>query len=137
MCGHQFRENTLKPASTVGICSYRLEMLKYRMDDKEKNGRIICGHQNEFIIYFFKLMHFEKVSTLWPSFKKSNLNMLHIISKIVRKVISSFSRKSKKLLRLFLWCCNGKTHIYDQVNLGTYTSQFIWNLLFKKLYVYL
>ena len=37
LLGHLFKENTFKPASTVGTCFNRLEILsKYRMTDKEK-----------------------------------------------------------------------------------------------------
>ena len=66
---------------------------------------------------------------------KNDLNMLYLISKTVPKDVSSFFKKSENLSnsRLFLGFCNGKTHDYDQVILGTDSSGIC---VLKKICVY-
>ena len=44
-------KNAFRPASTVGICSNRLEILcKFRKYDKEKNDRIICSQISQLCV---------------------------------------------------------------------------------------
>ena len=59
--------------------------------------------------------------------------MFYIISKNNTQRCLVFPRNRKNCQNLgFLGCCNGKTYIYDEVNLGTNTRKFIWNLFYKK-----
>ena len=57
--------------------------------------------------------------------------------KIRRNDVPSFSRKFEKLFWRLIWrCCNGKTHLTDQVIAVTNILQIIWNLFYKINYVF-
>ena len=83
----------------------------------------------------------EKLFVIPPgkNWKKITWTCCTSYQKIVQKDGSSFSRNSEKLSKSgpFLGCCNGKTHICEQVILAISVLQMIWNLFYKTNYVFI
>ena len=108
------------------------------------------GSYSQFLIWWIlrKLVFFgifwgvsnEKLFvTPWKELEKITWTCCTLYQKIVPKDVSSFSRKSEKLFKSgpYLRCCNGKAHICDQVIFAISVLQIIWNLFYKKNYVFI